>query len=113
MFRRAANLVPDGRLPVGTGTASFRLLRYLARERTPLWGKDPRTAADRTTTLLRRLCFDKEKAVCGLGETHVLQQLRDIYLNIDRCLDIDDLRGFSRASHQLRELLSRLRDHID
>jgi hypothetical protein len=43
----------------------------------------------------------------------MLQKLQDIYLNIDRCLDIGDLRGFSRASHELREFLSRLRDHID
>jgi hypothetical protein len=63
--------------------------------------------------LLRRLCFEEEKAVRGLGETNVFQKLRDIYLNIDRCLDIGDLRGFSRASHELREVLSRLRDHID
>ena len=44
---------------------------------------------------------------------NVLQKLRDIYLNIDRCLDIGDLRGFSRASHELREVVSRLHDHID
>lgn len=49
----------------------------------------------------------------GIGEMNVLQKLRDIYLNIDRCLDIGDLRGFSRASHELREVVSRLRDHID
>jgi len=51
--------------------------------------------------------------VCGLGRVDVLQKLRDIYLNIDRCLDIDDLRGFSRASHELWEVVSRLREHID
>jgi hypothetical protein len=44
---------------------------------------------------------------------NVLQKLRDIYLNIDRCLDIGDLRGFSRASHELRDVVSRLYDHID
>lgn len=49
----------------------------------------------------------------GLGEIDVLQKLRDIYLNIDRCLDIGDLRGFSRASHELWEIVARLRDHID
>jgi hypothetical protein len=43
----------------------------------------------------------------------MLLKLQDIYLNIDRCLDIDDRRGFSRASHELRNVLSRLRDHID
>jgi GGDEF domain-containing protein len=43
----------------------------------------------------------------------VLQKLQDIYLNIDRCLDIDDRRGFGRASQELREFLSRLRDHLD
>lgn len=49
----------------------------------------------------------------GTGETNVLQKLRDIYLNIDRCLEIGDLRGFSRASHELREVVSRLHEHID
>lgn len=49
----------------------------------------------------------------GMGETNVLQKLRDIYLNIDRCLDIGDLRGFGRASQELREVVSRLYDHID
>lgn len=49
----------------------------------------------------------------GIGEMNVLQKLQDIYLNIDRCLDIGDLRGFSRASHELREVVSRLHEHID
>lgn len=44
---------------------------------------------------------------------NVFQKLRDIYLNIDRCLDIGDLRGFGRACLELREVVSRLRDHID
>lgn len=47
------------------------------------------------------------------NDMNVLGKLRDIYRNIDRCLDIDDPRGFSRASHELRDVLSRLRDHID
>jgi len=51
--------------------------------------------------------------VRGIGETNVFQKLQDIYLNIDRCLDIGDLRGFSRASHELREVVSRLHEHID
>lgn len=46
-------------------------------------------------------------------EVNVLGRLRDIYRNIDRCLDIGDARGFSRASHELRDVLSRLRDLID
>jgi hypothetical protein len=71
-----------------------------------------RTAAEHHA-LLRRLCFEGENAVRGLGEIDVLQKLRDIYLNIDRCLDIGDLRGFSRASHELWEVVSRLRHHID
>lgn len=46
-------------------------------------------------------------------DVNVLGRLRDIYRNIDRCLDIGDTRGFSHASRELRDLLSRLRDLID
>lgn len=47
------------------------------------------------------------------ADMNFLYRLRDIYGNIDRCLDIGDLRGFSRASHELREVLRRLRKVID
>lgn len=98
---------------VGTEKASFGLLAYLTGGRTPLCGKTEDRGRSHHT-LLRRLCFEEgEKAVRGPGETNVLQKLRDIYLNIDRCLDIGDLRGFSRASQELREVVARLRDHID
>lgn len=55
----------------------------------------------------------EEKAVHDLADVNVLRWLRDIYRNIDRCLDMRDPGGFSRASHELRNLLSRLRDLID
>ena len=48
-----------------------------------------------------------------MAERNALSRLRDIYRDIDRCLDIGDARGFSRASHELREALCRLRDLID
>jgi hypothetical protein len=76
----------------------------------PLSGKNPETAADRTHTLPRRLCFEEDKAVRRIGE---MNELQDTCLNIDRCLDIGDPRGFSRVSHELREVLSRMREHID
>jgi hypothetical protein len=56
---------------------------------------------------------EREKAVHHLADMNVLCRLRDIYRDIDRCLDIRDPRGFSRASHELRDVLSRLRDLID
>lgn len=86
------------------------LIAYLARARALLCEKERRTAADRPAALA---CASQGgEAVQGPSGMNVFQKLRDIYLNIDRCLDIGDLRGFSRASHQLREVLSRLRDHI-
>jgi hypothetical protein len=49
----------------------------------------------------------------GPNDVNVLGRLRDVYRNIDRCLDIGDPRGFSRASLELRDILARLRDLID
>lgn len=46
-------------------------------------------------------------------ELNVLCRLRDIYRDIDRCLDLRDSTGFRRASHELRDVLCRLRDLID
>ena len=48
-----------------------------------------------------------------MAERNVLSRLRDIYRDIDRCLDTGDSRGFNRASHELRDALRRLRDLID
>ena len=53
------------------------------------------------------------EAVQRVADVNVLNQLRTIYRDIDRCLDIRDPRGFSRASHELRDVLGRLRKHID
>ena len=46
-------------------------------------------------------------------EVNVLYRLRDLYRDIDRCLDMGDATGFSRASHELLDVLRRLRDLID
>ncbi|MBB4906212.1 hypothetical protein [Actinophytocola algeriensis] len=48
-----------------------------------------------------------------VADLNVLCRLRGIYRDIDRCLDTRDPRGFSRASLELRDVLSRLRDLID
>jgi hypothetical protein len=46
-------------------------------------------------------------------ELNVLHRLRDLYRDIDRCLDVGDAKGFSLASHELLDVLHRLRDLID
>lgn len=48
-----------------------------------------------------------------LADLNVLCRLIDVYRDIDRCLDLRDLTGFARASHELREIMSGLRDLID
>jgi hypothetical protein len=47
------------------------------------------------------------------ADMNFLYRLRDIYRNIDRCLDIGDPREFRRAGHELRDVLRRLREVID
>lgn len=48
-----------------------------------------------------------------MADLNALVRLRDIYRNIDRCLDVRDRRGFSRASLELRDVLTHLRELID
>ena len=48
-----------------------------------------------------------------MADMNLLSRLRDLYRDIDRCLDTGDSSGFGQASLELRDILSRLRDLID
>lgn len=48
-----------------------------------------------------------------MAKMNFLYLLRDVYRDIDRSLDARDQKEFNLASRQLRNVMSRLRDHID
>lgn len=48
-----------------------------------------------------------------LANVNVLCRLMDVCRDIDRCLDMRDLGGFTRASREFRDIMTGLRALID